>query len=102
MHMLRAFCWANGVIEFQRAEDGLPEGALPIAFGAETEVRGLMNALARHGHVQARRILLVPGIPEAESDADKLNALLAFSDLLKSCSALSLQKATLTIHSSGE
>jgi hypothetical protein len=89
MHMLRAFCWANGVIEFQRAEDGLPEGTLPIAFGAETEVRGLMNALARHGFDQGT--LLVPGIPEAESDDGKLAALQAFAKLVKDRRALSNQ-----------
>lgn len=68
-----AYCWASGLIEFG---DVIPEGAIGIAHGNSPAVERLMGAtarLARNGES-----LLVPGVPEADSQAAKGDALAAW------------------------
>ncbi len=70
-----AWCWASGLIEIG---DTVPEnneagdGAIVIAEGPKSALRGRLEAMARSGH-DGR--LLVPGVPEAETQSDAAGAL---------------------------
>lgn len=84
--MLRAYCYASGLIAFGRK---LPDGALPIARGPAKALREFIEVKARHGY-QTRRVkgrlqkvpgtecLLVPGVPEAANEFAKLDSLRAW------------------------
>lgn len=81
--MIRAYCYASGLIDFGRS---IPKGALVIARGPEKQLRDYIETVARHGY-RTRRVngrptkirgsdtLLVPGVPEAPSQHEGLNAL---------------------------
>jgi hypothetical protein len=84
--MIRAYCYASGHIGFGRT---IPKGALIIARGPAKELRDFVEVHARHGYktrsvngrptkIAGSDMLLVPGIPEAESQALALNALHAW------------------------
>ncbi|UWQ00832.1 host nuclease inhibitor protein [Aliiroseovarius crassostreae] len=74
--MLRAFCWRNGVIGFTTTleQAAVPDGALEIENPGMSEdcFRELIEARARLAH--DNRTLLVPGVPEAETDKQALDA----------------------------
>ncbi|MBW7965289.1 hypothetical protein [Bradyrhizobium sp. BR 10261] len=72
-NVTRAYCFASGLIEFGRR---VPDGALVIARGPETELRDYIAGVARHGYrtrlqggrpikIEGSDTLLVPGLPEA-------------------------------------
>lgn len=65
----------RGVIEFAPKVD---DGMLPIARGYSRQLRELICATARHAYDGVT--LLVPGVPEAQTDDQALDALLAFRD----------------------
>lgn len=73
-----AWCWASGLIEIG---DALPQenrdgsGAIKIATGPKYAIEGQLAAVARHSRGTDTRQLLVPGVPEAESQWGKLAAL---------------------------
>ena len=76
-----AWCWASGLIEIgdflpPDAADG--GGAIEIARGPKYALKGQIQAVARHGKGAGAGQLLVPGIPEAESQEEKGNALSAW------------------------
>lgn len=77
MALYRAYCWRGGIIEFGPR---IPDGALPIDRGTERSVRRRVEPLARRAYKAG--VLLVPGIPEAESDVDALAAYQRFVDLI--------------------
>lgn len=60
---LCAFAWRSGLIEFGPT---IPDGALAIARGWESRIRDKVGSCARHGWTPG--VLLVPGVPEADSD----------------------------------
>ncbi|MCY4548160.1 MAG: host nuclease inhibitor protein [Defluviicoccus sp.] len=72
----RAHAWRSGLIEFRGGGEPCPRGALslPDVPLAAIEVR------ARRSY--DGETLLVPGVPEAENDADALAAFEAFFDFL--------------------
>lgn len=76
-----AWCWASGLIE---VGDTMPDvgpdggGAIQIASGPKAFLKGQLDVLARHGKGESRGKLLVPGVPEAESEQAKGDALAAF------------------------
>lgn len=81
--MIRAYCYASGLIEFGNR---VPQGAMVIARGPEQELRRYIDAKARHGYrtrsIGGRRAavpgtehLLVPGVPEADSQSVAMAAL---------------------------
>lgn len=72
-----AYCWRGGVIEFGPR---VPGGALPVDRGTERSVRRRVEPLARHAY--DGRTLLVPGIPEAESDVAAYEAYQRFKRIL--------------------
>lgn len=73
-----AYSDRNGVIEFDRQ---VPDGRLPIgSSGDQVRLRETVEAIARHAY--DGKTLLVPGIPEADSDDQALEALLRFRTLV--------------------
>lgn len=70
-----AWCWASGVIEIgdtapEDSDDG--GGAIVIAEGPKSSLRGCLEVMARHAY-DGR--LLVPGVPEAETQREAADAL---------------------------
>lgn len=74
-----AYAWASGHIEFGRS---VPDGALHIAKAPARKLKPVIEACARHGYGASVGVLLVPGIPEAPSQAKKLSALIAFQQFV--------------------
>ncbi len=76
-----AWCWASGLIEIG---DTLPTdgpkggGAIEIARGPKFALKGQIDVVARHGKGESAGCLLVPGVPEAEGQKAKGDALAAF------------------------
>ncbi len=89
--MLRAYCYASGLIQFGRS---MPSGALPVARGPAKAVWEFIEVKARHGY-KTRKIkgrptkipgsdcLLVPGVPEAPGQMAAVDALLAWKRWIK-------------------
>ncbi|MGC9272163.1 hypothetical protein, partial [Acidiphilium sp.] len=78
--MLTACCDRSGTIGFCRAT--CPDGTLPIASHAnDALLRGAIAAVARHSY--DNNTLLVPGLPEAADSEAALDALIAFSALVR-------------------
>lgn len=75
---MRAYCWRTGLIEFGSRT---PRGALPIATGPGKRLRAAISAAARHAYDPGK--LLVPGIPEANSDAEALVAAKTFQGIIR-------------------
>lgn len=76
-----ALSWASGLITFsRRLTKKEKDGAIVIASGNSRELKPLVSVLARHGYTPG--VLLVPGIPEARTDEEKLDALMRFSKLV--------------------
>lgn len=75
MNAYYAYCWRSGLIEFG---GDLPDGAILIAQGHylhRDNIKEIVNVRARHGWDGQ---LLVPGVPEAKSDDEALDALLTW------------------------
>ena len=79
-----AWCWASGLIQIGDAmPPDAPEGggAIEIARGPKFALRSQLSAVARHGKGESQGKLLVPGVPEAdtqEAGADALAQWLAW------------------------
>ena len=67
-----AYCWATGLIEFA---DAAPQESITIATGPKAYLVGTVSALARHGLGASKGKFLVPGIPEADDQAEAGDAL---------------------------
>lgn len=76
-----AWCWASGLIEIG---DELPPdspdggGAIEIASGPKSSLRGVLEVVARHGMGASAGKLLVPGVPEANGQKAAADALSAW------------------------
>lgn len=70
-----AYCWASGLIQFGRK---VPDGAIEVARGTSHKLRSTVDVLARHGKGKSKGCLLVPGVPEAETQEAKGDALAAW------------------------
>ena len=68
-----AYCWATGLIQFGRT---MPEGAIEVARGGAKKLREVVSVVARHGYAKGQ--LLVPGVPEADTQQEKGDALAAW------------------------
>jgi len=73
-----AYCDANGRIAFGQS---VPSGQLMIASGPREKLVEMVSGAARHAY--DGETLLVPGVPEAESLTDGLEALLRFRDRIR-------------------
>ena len=71
----QVFCyvWASGQIEFG---ESVPNGALSIAKGEREALENAISAIGRLAH--DNKTWLVPGIPEAETSNDGIDALIHF------------------------
>lgn len=82
---MSAYVWRTGLIEFGRY---IPKGALPLSSGRKS----IIEVIARHS--RHNDDLLVPGIPEANSDVEAMEALDAFDDeIIKRLAARRKKKA---------
>lgn len=72
-----AWCWASGLIEIGET---VPDGAIKFAHGPKSNLKCVLEAVARHGKGASAGKLIVPGIPEAESQQAAADALQAFMD----------------------
>ena len=75
-----AWCWSTGLIELG-AESDAAEGSIVIAHGPKAFLHGAISALARHGRGANEGKFLVPGVPEADDQQAKGNALAQWSKL---------------------
>lgn len=73
-----AYCWRTGRIDFGRT---LPEGAIQIAKGPSKKLRPLIEVTARHAY--DGKTLLVPGVPEADTEEHAGDALGRFIDWIR-------------------
>lgn len=76
--VLRAYCWANGVIRFGYTT---PEGALELGCGRPGLLREKVTVLARLAY--DNKTLLVPGVPENKGTMRAVDAVTAFCRELK-------------------
>lgn len=67
--MAVAYCWRDGRLE---CASRAPKGALVLANGPMRLLRKITSTIGRHGY--DGRTLLVPGIPEADTDLEALEA----------------------------
>lgn len=72
-----AYCYRSGLIKVGRR---CPDGALPLAYGSEYQLRKAVFTRARHGY--ERGVYLVPGIPEAADEDAAIEAVKQFSGRL--------------------
>jgi len=68
-----AYCYRSGQIRFGTK---VPEGAIQVAKGPAKPLREMIRNVARHAYDGTT--LLVPGVPEAETDEDAETALMRF------------------------
>ncbi len=69
-----AWCWASGLIEIGD-EDEIPDGGILVARGKKAFITGVLAALCRHGRGESAGKFLVPGVPEATSQDEAVDAL---------------------------
>ena len=77
-----AYCDRSGTIGFTRGT--CPFGMLPIA--RTPGIREIVSPLARHSYPDPftkEMFLLVPGVPEADTDDAALDAVFRFRDLVE-------------------
>lgn len=76
-----AWCWASGLIEIgdtPPADKADGSGAIVIADGPKSSLQVTLSVKARHGQGASSGKLLVPGVPEAESQQAAGDALSAW------------------------
>jgi hypothetical protein len=76
-----AWCWASGLIEVGDqvpAYDSAGGGAIEIATGPKSSLFGVLSAVARLGKGESAGSLVVPGVPESDSQQAKGDALEAW------------------------
>lgn len=76
-----AMAWASGLVEIGPRKR---RGSCVICRGKPEAVQSLMNATVRHGQGKSDGLMLVPGVPEAKTQAEGMDALIEFVDWLKS------------------
>ena len=75
-----AWCFADGSIAFGDEID-MPSGAILIARGSKSFLRGVLSCASRYDY--KRNILIIPGVSEAETQEEKGDAL---AEWLRLCS----------------
>ncbi len=75
---MEAYCYRSGEILIGNE---VPAGVLTIAQDSETNLIAAVSVCGRHAYDGVT--FLVPGIPEAETDADALQAYVAFKGRMK-------------------
>lgn len=72
-----AWCWPSGKIEVGST---VPPSALLLGIGTEQSLRDEIDVAARHGFQPGER--LVPGVPEADSPLEAIDAVVAWVEWL--------------------
>lgn len=75
---LKVYCWQSGHLEFGTAA---PEGTITIATVRNKAERAKVEVCCRHS--RHNDDLLIPGIPEAESEEAAIDALVIFCQQLR-------------------
>lgn len=83
------YAWRSGLLEFKSKPleefgEGDP-GPILVAHGPEDALRDVLETTARHGYGRSIGQVLVPGVPEAASDEQAIDALIAWTDWVKQC-----------------
>jgi hypothetical protein len=87
MNKVKAYCWRSGLIEFGSK---VPSGAIPIIDTHGKQIsRESIESGARLGYDHS---LLVPGIPEADSDEAAMEALEKWIEWLSDPRAYNLKQ----------
>jgi len=81
----RAYCWADGLIEFAKVGHRLPRGVIAFAAGDEADIAARVDAAAVHS--RGGKFRLVPGVVDAMDDDAAVDALVSwqskhFSDFI--------------------
>jgi hypothetical protein len=74
---VKAWVTTDGLIDFGTQ---VPEGALLFASGMDCKLREQVGAAARHGKGNWKGRLIVPGVPEARTQRQKMTALMVWVD----------------------
>ena len=80
--MLRPYVYRGGVVVFRKHQ---PEDTLPVACPNVPGRLAAVDVLCRHGRPefgQSRKLMLIPGIPEARTERQALAALESFEKFL--------------------
>lgn len=70
-----AYCWRGGKIQVGKR---CPERALPLFRGSEYRLRKVVSATSRHS--KDGKHFLVPGVPEATTANEAVDAVIAYRD----------------------
>lgn len=90
--IITAFCYANGVVRFTSPKrQRVPDGALMICKGTRKWLRANLEPACRVAY--DNKTLLVPGIPEADSQGEALTALIKFRNWVQQRGTRSTAKA---------
>lgn len=76
--MLLPYVYRSGVIVFR---NHMPDRSLPITRMQHPKLRATVDVLARHGRPefgQSRKLMIMPGVPEARTDQEAYRALIRF------------------------
>ncbi len=76
------YCWKNGAIEIGR---DCPDGALPLGRGTKKLLKEIREVAGRWAYKQKEsdpQVYLVPGVPEARTDEQRVLAAKIFRDLV--------------------
>lgn len=71
--MAIAYCWRSGEIEITE-KTLVPVGTVPLLEGEVTRLTEVVSATSRHAY--DGKTLLVPGVPEDDSDDEAMSATL--------------------------
>jgi hypothetical protein len=80
--MLRPYVYRSGVVVFRKRQ---PADTLPVACPNVPGRLATVNVLCRHGRPefgQSRKLMLMPGVPEAATERQALRALARFEAFL--------------------
>lgn len=81
MTTLHVYAWRSGMLGFADRKRDIPEGAIAFFSGPKGRVVDAVEGSARLSRAD-NRTLYVPGIPEAQSDEEALQALWAYEERL--------------------
>jgi hypothetical protein len=78
-NLWRAYCFRNGVIQFQPGTAKPVEGSIAVGIGPKKKLMEVIGVLARESYPSKPggkdTCLLIPGIPDADTDAAREKAL---------------------------
>jgi hypothetical protein len=76
-----AYAYRSGQIGFIDGPGSMPDGALFLGSGPQQIIRDLISGISRHAYDGVT--LLVPGVPESESDEAAYTAFMRFFERIQ-------------------